>query len=151
MANHNEEQIGALNKLIDILRDGNSGYKSAAEKISDEEIRTILYRLSQQRALFEAELKDEIRTLGGEPDYSSITKQAGNTWSEFIKMIRPEDKHGRDVIQKCQKEEEQALEVYEEVLKNKHIPDYIKEKITRQHHLIKGACVQLREFERDLK
>ncbi|SRR5690554_6296804 len=66
--NDQKKSIAALHELVETCEDGKKGYQNASENIENDEIKTILYRLSQQRSLFEAELKDEIRQLGGDTE-----------------------------------------------------------------------------------
>ena len=145
MENQQEENIDALNKLVEILRDGNQGYKHAADRIENDEFKTILYRLSQQRALFQAEIMDEIRHLGGNPENeSTVMGTIHRKWLDFKAGLSDNDTES--ILEACQTGEKAAIDTYEEVLK-KDLPDYLKEKVNSQFHLVKGAYQQLQEFK----
>lgn len=150
MNNQHEQVIKTLNRLIKLCNDGNKGYKNSADQIEDEEIRTILYRLSQQRALFEAELKAEVRNLGGTvedsgPDEGEGTL-LGNLHRKWIDLKdKLSSKEYAAVLEECKRGDKIAFEAYEEALKE-NLPEYIKEILTNQHQLIKGAYMQLEEF-----
>lgn len=151
MTNQHEQVVKTLNQLIKLCNDGNRGYKEAAEQIENEEISTILYRLSQQRALFEAELKNEVRNLGGStedrgPDESEGTL-LGNLHRKWIDLKEKlTSKEYEAVLEECKRGDKNAYEAYEEALKA-NLPEYIKEMLVNQLHLIKGAYTQLEEFQ----
>lgn len=144
MSLDNQKTISTLNHLIEICRDGDRGYKHAAEHMEEEELRTIFYRLSQQRALFEAELQNEVRLLGGNPEDNGTFK--GTLYRAMMEIVSDLSGHKTEaIIKECQGGEKAAMEAYTEALKTE-LPHYLKEKLNHQFHLIKGAYVQLQEF-----
>ena len=148
MTDQQEKSIACLNKLIEICKDGNKGYKDAADHIDNDELKTILYRFSQQRALFEAELEGEVRNLGGHPE-STSTALGGvhRAWIDLKAAFQSKDHE--NILEECKRGDKAAVQVYEEALKAP-IPDFIKEKVKEQFTLIKGAIMQLDEFEESL-
>jgi uncharacterized protein (TIGR02284 family) len=150
MTNQHEKVVATLNRLIEVCQDGDRGYKNAAEHIEHNEIKTVLYRLSQQRALFQAELKDEVRKLGGNPDESDGEDEGtilGNIHRAWINVKEKFTKNDYEaILEECKRGDRAAYEAYEAALKE-NLPEYIKEMLTHQHHLIKGAVTQLHEFQ----
>lgn len=145
MLEQQEENVNWLNRLIEVCKDGNNGYKAAATKIEDDELKTILYRLSQQRALFEAELQNEVRNLGGKEEQSGTS--AGTihrAWMNVKEAFSKDDTES--ILEECKRGDKAAVEVYEKALKT-DLPDFLKEKVKEQFNLIKGALLQLDEFE----
>ena len=146
MLDQQEENINWLNRLIEVCKDGNNGYKTAASKIEDEELKTILYRLSQQRALFEAELQNEVRTLGGREEN---TGTSGGTlhraWMNVKEAFTSDD--NESILEECKRGDKAAVEVYENALKA-DLPEFLKDKVREQFTLIRGAIMQLDEFEK---
>src|SRR5262245_27395414 len=65
MAVNREELIACLNDLIETCRDGEKGFRSAAEHVKDENLQAFFRRCSYQRAQFASELQAEVRQLGG--------------------------------------------------------------------------------------
>lgn len=146
MTDQQQESINWLNKLIEICKDGNKGYKNASEHAEDNELKTIFYRLSQQRALFEAELEGEVRNLGGHPeDTGSSAGGMHRAWMNIKDALT--SKNPENIIAECKNGDKAAVEVYEEALKAP-IPDYIKDKVKDQFTLIKGSLLQLNEFQK---
>lgn len=143
--NNNENSIKTLQDLVDTCQEGRKGYQDASEHLQHPDLKTILYRLSQQRALFEAELKDEIRQLGGDEEETGSLKGAiHRVWMDFKSGFNGNDTNA--ILNECKKEENDAMRTYEEALKAE-LPHYIHEKVEEQYKLIKGAYAQLVEFQ----
>lgn len=143
--NRNEPTIESLHELIQTNEDSIKGYSDAAEHLKEGELSTIFYRLSQQRALFKEELKSCIRDLGGDDNENTkVSHTLNRLWMDFKSGLNGSDTI--KIIDDCQKAEIGAIQSYEKSLKIK-LPEYIREIVTNQHKLIKGAQVQLEEFK----
>src|SRR5690349_6938929 len=66
----NDDVISTLNNLIETCKDGQEGFKDAAEAVKDGELKTLFFEYSQQRAQFSAVLMELVRELGGDPTES---------------------------------------------------------------------------------
>ena len=64
---NNDKVIGTLNDLIETCRDGQNGYKEAAENATSHELKGFFSDASLERARFVGELQEQVRTLGGDP------------------------------------------------------------------------------------
>ena len=73
MALDNDEVISTLNNLVETCKDGQNGFRTAAEGIKNPELTTLFNTYSQQRARFAAELQNEVRRLGGDPEETGST------------------------------------------------------------------------------
>src|SRR4030095_17190177 len=73
MAFDNDEVISTLINLWETCKDGQNGFRTAAEGIKNPELTTLFNTYSQQRARFAAELQNEVRRLGGDPEESGST------------------------------------------------------------------------------
>src|SRR5262245_32520475 len=67
MAMGNDDVIATLNELIATCRDGEEGFRTAADTLRNPELRSLFLTYAQQRADFRAELEAEILRLGGDP------------------------------------------------------------------------------------
>ena len=75
MSNSLSETISTLNKLIETCKDGQEGFRLAAESIADDEnLKSFLFSCSLQRSKFAGELQNELIGLGesGPVDTSSV-------------------------------------------------------------------------------
>lgn len=143
---NNEDAISRVYDIIEVNKLCDKGYKEAAEQMQNEELKTILYRLSQQRALFAAELQNEIRDIGGhfDKDTSSIGSKLYQTLMNFKGNLS--GNNTIKILEDCKDMEHHAMKEYEKALKDE-IPLYIKKHLEEQYNLIKGAIIQLNEFE----
>ena len=61
----NDTVVSTLNGLIQTCRDGQEGFKDAAEGIDRSDLKSLFYEFSQQRAEFAGVLQGLVRSLGG--------------------------------------------------------------------------------------
>ncbi|WKN42843.1 ferritin-like domain-containing protein [Tunicatimonas pelagia] len=144
----NRKIIDSLHELIQINQEGEKGYKEASENINSEELKTILYRLSQQRALFRGELEEVLHK-----DYrdsadvqDSLASKVHRTWIDFKKSFGSNDDEA--ILTECERGEEHAIQKYTEVLDGR-LPNYIEEIVNQQLGLIRGSLSQIREFKHE--
>lgn len=145
----NQEQhkhvISSLHKLIALNKDSDRGYKEASENIKDPELKTILYRLSQQRAEFRGDIEEILRKDyrdNAEPS-DTILSKLHRGWMDFKSSISGNDNEA--VLKECITGEKHAIDTYTDALSG-HLPEYIEEKLKSQLDLIKGALSQVKEF-----
>ncbi|MDF9796043.1 uncharacterized protein (TIGR02284 family) [Catalinimonas alkaloidigena] len=146
ITDENKMIVNAINELIAVCKEGERGYKNASEKIEDSEFKTILYRLSQQRALFGSELENELIKDYGEEAKSddSIVSKLHRGWMDFKSGLSGNDT--KAVLDECIRGEKHAIDKYTESLDGK-LPAYIEERVQEQLTMIKGTLSQLHEFE----
>src|SRR5687768_18117427 len=69
----NDTVISTLNGLIEICKDGQNGFKEAAEGIERSDLKSLFYEFAQQRSQFAGELQTLVQSLGGDPENSGST------------------------------------------------------------------------------
>jgi uncharacterized protein (TIGR02284 family) len=145
----NQQVTDIINELITVCAEGERGYKNASEKVEEKEFKTILYRLSQQRALFRAELENElIKDFGQEAKGDdSVLSKLHRGWMDFKAGLKGND--SKAVFDECIRGEKHAIDKYTEALK-KDLPHYLEERVQGQLNMIKGALNQLNEFESEV-
>ena len=146
MSNQNQHTIDTLHKLIELNKDSDRGYKEASENIADPELKTILYRLSQQRAEFRGDLEEILRKDfhdDANPS-TSILSKLHRSWMDFKTSLSSDDNEA--VLQECERGEQHAVEEYSDALAA-NLPGYIHEKVEQHLSLIKGALNQIQEFK----
>lgn len=142
---NNQEVISILTDLIETCRDGQECFQDAAENISNSEFRRLFGIFAQQRAQFVTELQAEVHRLGG--DASKIASSAGplrRTWLN-LKSAVPRDE--ASIIAECQREEEAAVNDYQEALKA-DLPLDVQYVVKRQYMDIKDAYDRIRILQR---
>ena len=150
MSDHNKEVIKSLRNLVQLNQDSDRGYKEASENIEDPELKTILYRLSQQRAEFRGDIEEIlIKDYSNDEGASdSVLSKLHRGWMDFKTKLSSNDNEA--VLDECIRGEKHAIETYNEELATK-FPDYVKEKLTEQLDLIRGALSQVQEFKASVK
>jgi uncharacterized protein (TIGR02284 family) len=146
MALDNDEVIATLNNLVETCKDGQNGFRTAAEGIKNSELTTLFNTYSQQRAQFAAELQSEVRRLGGEPEETGSTAAVVHRgWINIKSAVTGEDEAA--VISECERGEDSAVEAYEEALET-DLPNDVKVIVSRQFSQVKEAHDRIRSLER---
>ncbi len=134
-----------LNKIIEICEDGYKGYATAADNLQNSDLTTLFGRLSQQRKLFAEELRNDVREYGIELNESGSVKGFFHrTWlsAKAVFSFDVDD----SVINSSLTGEKEAKDVYTETI-TMDMPAALRERLTNQLNLIKGAINQLHELE----
>ncbi len=146
---NNNEVISILNGLIETCGRGERLFRSVAEGIRNSEFRRLFNIFAQQRAQFISEVQAEIHRLGG--DVGKIGSRAAGAPLTTIPFGRPSARADiRDeaaVIGECQREEEAAVNDYQEALKA-DLPLDVQYIVKRQYMDIKDAYDRIRILQR---
>jgi uncharacterized protein (TIGR02284 family) len=144
---NNNEVISILNGLVETCRRGQDVFRSAAEGIRNSEFRRLFNIFSQQRAQFISELQGEIHRLGGD---AGKTGSPTASWPDnTIPFPRPAANFRDEavIIAECQREEESAVNDYQEALKA-DLPLDVQYVVKRQYMDIKDAYDRIRILQR---
>jgi len=141
-----EQAVSTLNSLIETCRDGQEGFKTAAEGVDNAELKELFYSYSQQRAGFVGELQDEVRRLGGEPDTTgSVTASLHRGWMGLRAALTGGDEAA--VLAECERGEDAAMSNYRAAF-NVDLPANIRQMVERQFAEIKEAHNHIRNLDR---
>ena len=135
------EVISMLNNLIETCRDGQEGFRTAAEGVRSAELRELFHDYAHQRAGFAGELQDEVRRLGGEAEETgSLVASLHRGWMGLRAALEGGD--DRAIVSECERGEDVALETYRSAL-DLDMPANVRAMVERQfaevreaHHLI---------------
>ena len=142
----NNDIVSTLNGLIETCRDGQNGYRAAADGVTNGELKELFLEYSRQRANFVGELQDEVRRLGGDPTSTgSLAATLHRGWIDIKSAITGEDEGA--VIGECQRGEESAVETYREAL-GTDLPANVRSIVERQFAQVKSARDRIRALER---
>ncbi len=146
MAIDNDEVISTLNNLVETCKDGQNGFRTAAEGVKDTKLTTLFNTYSQQRGQFAAELQNEVRRLGGEPGETGSTAAVLHRgWINIKSAVTGEDEGA--IISECERGEDSAVKAYEEALKN-NLQGDVKMLVERQFSQVKEAHDLVRSLEK---
>lgn len=112
---NNEKMIDHLNHLVSICNDGKFGYETAAEDAGSSELRSMFMGYSSERAEYASQLKQQIRTLGGDPDKGGGPLGAlHRAWIDVKSALTSKD--NKAVLGACITGEKAAVEAYDDVI-----------------------------------
>ncbi len=142
----NDDTISTLNNLIETCKDGENGFRTAAEGVTNGQLKTLFNTYSQQRAQFAAELQGEVRRLGGDPEKSgSVAATLHRGWIDIKSAVTGQDENA--IIAECERGEDSAVENYESALRA-NLPANVAEIVQRQFGQVKEAHDRIRNLER---
>jgi uncharacterized protein (TIGR02284 family) len=134
MALSDKEIVTILGGLIEICKDGQQGYKDAADDIKDKnsnkELTKLLMDYSMQREKFMYELQLIVKTFGGDVDLSgSFLGALHRRWMDVRFGIAGNNSEA--ILKECLRGDKAAISRYKEVIKS-DLPEQIKNVINRQ-------------------
>ena len=142
----NDEVISTLNGLIETCRDGQNGFKAAAEGVQNSELKSLFYTYSQQRAQFVGQLQDEVRRLGGDPENTgSVAASLHRGWIDIKSAVTGGD--DASIINECERGEDSAVKTYSDAL-GKDLPAGVRPVVERQFAAVREAHDRIRALER---
>lgn len=146
---NNNEVISILNGLVETCRRGEEVFRSAAESIRNSEFRRLFNIFTQQRTQFISELQAEIHRLGGDVAKAETPPATGS--GKTVPFTRPSPgpdvRDEASIIGACQREEEAAVNDYQEALKA-DLPLDVQYVVKRQYMDIKDAYDRIRILQR---
>ena len=110
------DTISTLNNLIETCKDGELGFKTAAEGLKAADTKAKFLEYSRQRAEMARELQAEVRRLGGDPEKSgSMSASLHRGWMDIKSAVTGKDDHA--IIAEAERGEDVAKGAYEDALK----------------------------------
>ena len=141
----NDDVISVLNDLIETCKDGEQGFREAAEGVEKSDLRTLFNMYAQQRARFAGELNNEVLRHGGEPATSGhVSAALHRGWINIKKAVT--GKNETAIIDECERGEDAAMHNYENALK-KNLPADLMSIIEAQFTEIKHAHDSVRTMK----
>ena len=112
----NKDAVSTLNSLIETCKDGEKGFKEAAEGLKSADIKAKFLEYSRERAQMAAQLQTEVRSLGGDPDKGgSMSGSVHRGWLNLKAAMTGQDDHA--IVSEAERGEDVAKEAYESALK----------------------------------
>jgi uncharacterized protein (TIGR02284 family) len=137
--------IAALNKLIEVCRDADAGFRAAADAVANQDLKGLFLCYAQQRARYVAELQDEVRRLGGEPEESGTLAGVLHRGWVGLKGVLTGGSECSMIVE-CERGEDFAQKAYEQVLR-KSLPDDVRTLVERQAAGVQEAYERIRVLE----
>jgi uncharacterized protein (TIGR02284 family) len=110
-----ENAISTLNNLIETCKDGERGFKTAADGLTAPDIKNRFLQYSRERAQMTSELQAEVRRLGGDPERSgSMAGALHRGWLDIKSIVTGKDDHA--IVAEAERGEDVAKNAYESAL-----------------------------------
>ncbi|SRR6266568_3089135 len=122
--------IDVLETLIETCRDGQAGYRDAAEHTQNAELKEFFSRQSLQRAKFSGELENVVQRLGeSDPDRGpSLSGKVHRAWFDLKQKLGGGD---TSILESVEAGEDNAKKHYQDAL-NAGLPSDILSTVQRQ-------------------
>jgi uncharacterized protein (TIGR02284 family) len=140
-----KKQNEVVDSLIETLKDGQQGFKEAAENVKDPQLKSLFHDFAQQRA----RLLVELRSKAQSPDEreSDVSGSAAGAlhrgWINLKSALTKGDDHA--ILAECERGEDSAVQEYQKALNN-GLSAPVREIVSRQYTDIKAAHDRIRDL-----
>jgi uncharacterized protein (TIGR02284 family) len=141
----NKQTISTVNSLIETLKDGQEGFKQAAEGVADPQLKSLFNEYSQQRSRFASELQNQTEILGESrpEDTSSAAGALHRAWINLKSAVTSGEDHA--ILAECERGEDSAVKEYEKAMKD-DLSLSLRDIVFRQYSEVKNAHDRIRNL-----
>ena len=141
-----KETISTINDLIETLKDGQEGFRQAAEAVEDPELKSLFNEFSLQRSRFAGELQSQAVSLGeSKPeDSGSAAGAMHRAWINLKSAIAKHDDHA--ILAECERGEDSAIKEYLEAMKEENLAGPVRDIISRQYAEVQNAHDRIKQL-----
>lgn len=126
-----DDVVSALNDLIETSKDGEQGFQTCAEDISDPQVRQLFANRAQSCGTAAAELQELVRAFGGDPETrSSVSGTLHRRWVDIKAAVTGKDDEA--ILNECERGEDVAVTSYRKALE-KDLPPNVRSVVERQY------------------
>jgi uncharacterized protein (TIGR02284 family) len=134
-------ELGVLNHLLEICRDGEHGFTSAAEHVKDPAVKRVFTVLATQRAQFAEQLAPHVHRLGGQATSDGSTGGALHRgWMNVKGAVSRH--HDEAVLGEAERGERVAMHAYQEALDGM-LPPTVRDLVEQQLAAVRDAHADL--------
>ena len=142
--------VDALEKLIEVSRDGQNGYREGAEHVKDPQLKKFFNEVSLERARFAGELEAEaVRWGKADVDRSGSAMGAIHRgWTDLKANLGGGDD---SILSSMETGDSYAKEQYDKYVRDNQLPDEILGIIRNQAQAIVGRLERVRVMRQNRK
>jgi uncharacterized protein (TIGR02284 family) len=134
-----------LNSLIETCSDGQEGFRSASEDVSNTALKSLFSELSIERGRFGSELQRLVGALGEEPDSSgSVAGSLHRGWIDLKSALSSGDEHA--ILAECERGEDSAVAEFRDALEHEELPESVRDVIRRQYLAVQESHDRIRDL-----
>lgn len=144
-----KHDIKVLNGLIETTLDSAHGYQDAAKNAKNPAFKSLFERRGMQRKQLTAELQNEVRKLGGEPeDDGTILASAHRAFLTLKNSVTGDD---QSVVNEVERGEDHIKHKFEAALKDNDLSAPVKQTISACYTSVKADHDQMSALKHELK
>jgi uncharacterized protein (TIGR02284 family) len=137
--------VSVLNDLVETSKDGEKGFRKAAEDAHDAQLKTMFLSRAEDCTRGARELQDAVQSLGGKPETGgSMSGALHRGWVDVKSAVTRRSDH--EILAECEKGEDVAKKRYHDALE-KDLPVDVRALVERQYQ----GVLQNHDRVRDLR
>lgn len=138
------DYVSVLNDLIETCKDGEEGFRKAAQDVKRTDLQTLFNEYSRQRSQFASELQVEVARIGGSPEKSgSVSGAVHRGWIDVKSAVSGRDDHA--ILEEAERGEDVAVRSYRDALA-KELPTDLRSIVQKQLSQIEEAHNRVRSL-----
>lgn len=140
----NDNVVSVLSDLIERCKDGREGYRTAAEDVKDQELKSLFQEYALQRDRMITELQNELHKIGKTQDESgSLEGSLHRAWIDIKSAVSTNDR--QRILEECERGEDYAVSAYKKALKEE-LPQPISQVVQEQYKRVQSAHDHIRNL-----
>jgi uncharacterized protein (TIGR02284 family) len=146
MRSIDEDAVITLNVLIETCKDGELGFRTAADDTRSADAQRMFLALARERAELAAALQREVQRLGGTPaSAGTVSGSLHRGWMNLTAAVTGSDE--RSIIAAAERGEDSAKRAYERALREP-LPQATRTLVERQYEQIRAAHDRVSRLKR---
>jgi uncharacterized protein (TIGR02284 family) len=122
------------------------GFRTAAEGLTDPQVKSVFGQFARERGQMARELQDEVRGLGGNPEHSgSVSGSVHRGWINIKSVVTGKD--DQRIIAEAERGEDVAKAAFENALKEP-LPTQVQALVQRLSVQVRAAHDRVRAMEK---
>ena len=144
-----DDVIDTLNKLIETCKDGEYGFRTCAEHVKTQQLRTVFLERAESCRKGATELQAEVARLGGKAETdSSATGTLHRGWVNLKGALTGDSDQA--ALDECERGEDAALARYRDAIKE-DLPSEVAAIVQRQYEGVKRNHDQIRSLRNAMR
>src|SRR5687768_8195648 len=136
--------VSILNDLVETSKDGEQGFRTAAEDTKSVELREVFTKRAEDCARGAADLQQLIGHLGGDPkEHGSLAGAVHRGWVNL--KAATVSRTDLAILEECERGEDVARARYRKALEEK-LPDHVRSIVRRQSDGVERNHDQIRDL-----
>ena len=146
----NQDQVSALNELIETTIDSITGYEDSAANIDNERFRQIFRERADERQRVVEDLRGEVRRLGGNPEESgTFLGKAHQRFEDLKSAVTGRDE--KAIIKEVERGEDYLKSKFETVLESGRLSGESRAVVERAYQSVRSGHDQISQLKHGME